>query len=266
MKEGQTDIYYLAGESLGALQNSPFVERLLKKGYEILYMTDAIDEWCVSNIPRYENKYNLINASKEGLKLDEDKQQSDEKKEKDKAIKDEFSSLLTFLKDTIGADKILKASISTNLVRAPSAITAGMGGYTANMERLMKAQAFADQKQFMYMRSQRILEINPKHPIIQKLNSLVKEDATNPLCKDLAILMYDTASLHSGFSVDDSAGFASRIHNLMKLTLQLDLNAQVEEEEEEEEVSVNADTSESYEEKLEDLDSFATSGDEEVTM
>jgi len=123
------------------------------------------------------------------------------------------------------------------LVKTPSAISSGSFGFTGNMERLMKAQAFADQKQYQFMKSQRILEINPRHPIIVELNRRVKENDKDPVANDLADILYDTASLHSGFMVEDAPGFANRIHRMMKLSLNLDVGAEAEIEEEEEEES-----------------------------
>jgi len=225
MKEGQTQIYYLAGENQDVVSNSPFVEKLLRKGYEVLYMTDPIDEWSIQTLNKFDNKYLLTNVAKEGLKL-EDKQ-SEEDKQKEKQETEEFKDLLDFLKGKL-ENKISKVIVSQNLVKTPSAITSGLYGFTANMERLMKAQAFADQKQFAYMKGQRVLEINPRHPIIIELNRRVKNDGNDPVANDLGLLLYDTASLHSGYSLDDAPGFAGRVHTMMKLSLNLEPNAEPE--------------------------------------
>jgi len=150
-------------------------------------------------------------------------------KEKEKEYTEEFKELLDFLQDRLKG-KVSKAVISKILVKTPSAISSGSFGFTGNMERLMKAQAFADQKQFQYMKSQRILEVNPRHPIIIELNRRVKDNDKDPVANDLAEILYDTASLHSGFMVEDAPGFAHRIHRMMKLSLNLDLDAEAEAE------------------------------------
>jgi HSP90 family molecular chaperone len=225
MKEGQTQIYYIAGESTSALENSPLVERLLKKGYEVLYLTDPIDEWSVQSLTKYENKYTLTNAAKEGVKID-----GEEEKETDKVLEEEFKPLLEFLKDNLKG-KISKAAVSTQLVSTPSAITSGSFGFTANMERLMKAQAFADTKQYSYMKSQRILEVNPKHPLIKEFLRRVEDsDGDKKIVEDLALILYDTASLNSGFALDEPAQFAQRIHRMMKLSLNIDADLEAPEE------------------------------------
>jgi len=236
MKEGQDQIFYLAGENKESVSNSPFVERLLEKGYEVLYMTDPIDEWSVQSLAKFDNKYTLTNVAKEGLKMDKE---VENKKEKEYSV--EFKDLLEFLQERLKG-KVSKAVISKILVKTPSAISSGSFGFTGNMERLMKAQAFADQKQFQFMKSQRILEINPRHPIIIELNRRVKENDKDPVANDLAEILYDTASLHSGFMVEDAPGFANRIHRMMKLSLNLDLEAEAEaeaESESEPQVEVN---------------------------
>jgi heat shock protein beta len=227
MKEGQTQIYYIAGESTSALENSPLVERLLKKGYEVLYLTDPIDEWSVQSLTKYENKYPLTNVAKEGVKIE-----GEDEKEDDKVLEEEFKPLLEFLKENLKG-KISKAVLSHQLVKTPSAITSGSFGFTANMERLMKAQAFADTKQYSYMKSQRILEINPKHPLIKEFLRRVDDtDGDKKTIEDLALILYDTASLNSGFALDEPAQFAQRIHRMMKMSLNIDADLEAPEEEE----------------------------------
>jgi molecular chaperone HtpG len=229
MKEGQTQIYYIAGETTSALENSPLVERLLKKGYEILYLTDAIDEWSVQSLTKFENKYPLTNVAKEGVKID-----GEEEKDDNKVLEEEFKPLLDFLKDNLKG-KIAKTALSTQLIKTPSAITSGSYGFTANMERLMKAQAFSDTKQYSYMKSQRTLEINPKHPLIKEFLRRVADPETDKkTIEDLAAILYDTASLNSGFALDEPAQFAQRIHRMMKMSLNIDADLEAPELEESE--------------------------------
>jgi len=224
MKEGQTQIYYLAGETIDSLEKSPFVEKLLKKGYEVLYMTDSIDEWMINALPRFDNKFQLINASKEGFKLEDEDEETT--KEKLSVFKDEYQELLDLMTQQLRG-RVARAVLSDNLVRAPSAILSGSSGYTANMERLLKAQAFNDNKQYASMKAQRIYEINPKHPLIMELNRIVREGHDQASASDLVELLYETASLQSGYSIDDPAAFSRRIYKMMKLSLRLNLDTEI---------------------------------------
>jgi heat shock protein beta len=228
MKEGQDQIYFLAGESREKLASSPLVENLVRKGIEVLYMVDPIDEYCLSQIDRFDGKYKLVNVAREGLKVDKD----EEKQKKEKELKKEFEPLTTYLKTILG-DKIEKAVISDRLHKSPSALVAGMYGYTANMERIMKAQPVQD-KRFAHQMPKKTLELNPRHPLVIELFNRVKDNTEDPTAADVARLLYDTALLHSGFSLDEPATFADRIHRMLKLSLNLDPNADVPEEPEEE--------------------------------
>jgi len=229
-KPNQEQIYYLAGESKDLVEKSPFLEKILKRGYEVLYLTEPIDEWCAQQLGKFDNKYPLTNVAKEGFKLDGEK----EDKEKEKEVEEDYKALIDFLKEKLKG-RISKVAISKSLVKTPSAISAGTFGVSANMERLMKAQAFINQQQLNFMKAQKTLEINPKHPIIAELNRRVGEDREDPIATDIAELMYDTALLHSGFSLDNPAAFANRIHKVMKLSLNLDPEEEVPEELEPEE-------------------------------
>jgi len=226
MKPDQTNIYYLAGESKDDLAKSPLIEKLVAKGIEVILMTDPIDEWSLQNLPRFDNKYSLVNVAKEGFKIEGDDSELDKIKTKEQTT--EFKPLFDFLKKSLKG-RIARAVISQNLVKTPSAITSGSFGFTANMERLMKAQTFADQKQLAFMKSQRILEINPNHPLIKELNKRVIADPKDPLAIDTAELLYETASLHSGFSIDNPVQFSSRILRMMKLSLNVDFEEGVDE-------------------------------------
>jgi len=225
MKEGQTQIYYLAGESLANLEKSPLVEKLLKKGFEVLYMTDAIDEWTAQSIGKYDEKYSLTNVAKEGLKIDG--LEEDKDKDKEKEVVKEFKPLTDYLQHKLKG-KISKAVISNVLVTTPAALASGLYGFTANMERLAKAQALADKRQFEAMKSQRVLELNPKHPIITELLRRVENDEKDPNLEDLAVLLYETACLNSGFSVDDPTTFVGRVHKIIKENLNIPADAEAE--------------------------------------
>jgi len=225
MKENQNQIYYLAGDSLSNLEKSPLVERAIKSGYEVLYLTDAIDEYAASHLAKFDNKYELTNIAKEGIKFDE----TETDKETQKANAEEFKPLTDFLRSHL-KDRISRAVVSDRLVKAPAALASGTHGFTANMERLMKAQAFVDQKQFEYMKSQRVLEINTKNPIIISLNQRVQLEKDSELTNVLADALYETAAIQSGFSIENPATFASDVHKLLKLALQLDINAETVED------------------------------------
>ncbi|CAI0546503.1 unnamed protein product [Linum tenue] len=198
MKEGQKDIYYITGESKKAVENSPFLERLKKKGYEVLFMVDAIDEYAVGQLKEYDGK-KLVSATKEGLKLDDETEE--EKKAKEEKKKS-FENLCKVIKDILG-DRVEKVVVSDRIVDSPCCLVTGEYGWTANMERIMKAQALRDSSMSSYMSSKKTME-NDKS------------------VKDLVLLLFETALLTSGFSLDDPNTFASRIHRMLKLGLSID--------------------------------------------
>jgi len=225
MKEGQEQIYYLAGESKEVVQRSPLVERLLNRDYEVLYMVDPIDEYCIGNLEKYDGKFKLTNIAREGLKLDGEETDADQ----EKADSEEFAPLLSYLKKALPT-KIEKAVVSTRLAKSPSALVAGQYGYTANMERIMRAQAIGgDNLRNPMFAPKKIMEVNVNHPLIQELKNRIVEDESDATAADIASLMYDTAALASGFTLDDPAVFSSRIIRMMNLGLGLEADAQATE-------------------------------------
>lgn len=218
MKKGQDEIYYLAGESREQVEKSPIVERLVKRGYEVIYCEDPLDEYAMSAIEKYDSKYKVVNVSKEGWKM------PGEDPEEEKKLEEEFKSLTTFLKDHL-VSKVDKVLVSNKLLSSPSALVATSYGPSANMERVAKAQALGA-KQAGGMKARKVMEINPRHPIVIELNRRVAADPEDQSAKDIADLMYDTAALHSGFSLDDPADFAARINRMLKTTLSIDPNAE----------------------------------------
>ncbi|GKV44529.1 hypothetical protein SLEP1_g51705 [Rubroshorea leprosula] len=216
MKEGQNDIYYITGESKKAVENSPFLEKLKKRGYEVLFMVDAIDEYAVGQLKEFEGK-KLVSATKEGLKLDE----SEDEKTKKEALKEKFEGLCKVIKDVLG-DKVEKVIVSDRVVDSPCCLVTGEYGWTANMERIMRAQALRDNSMAGYMSSKKTMEINPENPIMEELRKRADADKNDKSVKDLVLLLFETALLTSGFSLDDPNTFGNRIHRMLKLGLSID--------------------------------------------
>jgi len=216
MKENQKVIYYITGESKDNVENSAFVERLRKRGYEVLYMIDPIDEYAVQQLKEYDGK-TLVSVTKEALELPEDEE---EKKllEENKAS---FEALCKVMKEILDK-KVEKVTVSNRLVSSPCCIVTSQYGWSANMERIMKAQALRDTSTMGYMAAKKHLEINPDHPILKTLKEKVDADKNDKSVKDLVCLLYETSLLASGFSLEDPGVHAARIHRMIKLGLGID--------------------------------------------
>jgi len=226
MKEGQPGIYYITGESRKSVEKSPFLEKLKKKGYEVLFMTDPIDEYAVQQLKEFEGK-KLLCATKENVALGT----TDEEKAAFEKAKEAVTPLLTIIKDTLG-DKIEKVVVSARLESSPTCLVTGEYGWTANMERIMKAQALRDSSMGSFMGAKKTLEINPTHPIVVKLLEFKDVKERSSLVKEMVWLLYETAALASGFALDEPAQFAGRIHKMMSLGLELGASATEEDEDE----------------------------------
>merc|ERR1719168_439913 len=216
MKENQKDIYYITGESKDVVGSSSFVETLKKRGLECLYMTEPIDEYVVQQLKEFDGK-NLVSVTKEGLELPEDEEEK-KKKEADKA---KFEPLCKVMKDILDK-KVEKVVVSNRLVSSPCCIVTSQYGWTANMERIMKAQALRDTSTMGYMAAKKHLEINPDHSIVENLRQRAEADKNDKSVKDLVLLLFETALLSSGFSLEDPGTHATRIHRMIKLGLGFD--------------------------------------------
>jgi len=215
MKEGQKDIFYVTGESIAAVQSSPFIENLKKKGIEVIYMTEPIDEYSVQQLKEYDGK-KLKNCTKEGLDLEDE-----EEKKSLEEIKAEYEPLCTVMKEVLG-DKVEKVIVGTRVVDSPCVLVTSEHGWSANMERIMKSQALRDNSMTSYMVSKKTMELNPKHPIMQELKSKASADKSDKTVKDLVWLLFDTSLLTSGFGLEEPTQFAGRIHRMIKLGLSID--------------------------------------------
>merc|ERR1711910_126490 len=216
MKENQKDIYYITGESRGVVGASAFVERLKKRGFEVIYMTEPIDEYVVQQLKEYDGK-NLVSVTKEGLELPED----EEEKKKREEDKEKFEPLCKVMKDILDK-KVEKVVVSSRLVSSPCCIVTSQYGWTANLERIMKAQALRDTSTMGYMAAKKHMEINPDHSIIENLRQRAEADKNDKSVKDLVMLLFETGLLSSGFSLEDPQVHAQRIHRMIKLGLGID--------------------------------------------
>jgi molecular chaperone HtpG len=215
MKEEQKVIYYITGESKNAVATSPFMEGLKKRGLEVLYLTDPIDEYMVQQLKEYDGK-KLVSCTKEGLELDESE---DEKKKKEEE-KARFEPLCKLMKEVLG-DKVEKVQVSSRIDESPCVLVTSEYGWTANMERIMKAQALRDSSMTSYMVSKKTMEINPSNQIVIELRNKADVDQSDKTVKDLVWLLYETSLLTSGFSLDDASVFSNRIHRMIKLGLSI---------------------------------------------
>lgn len=225
MKTNQKHIYYITGESKEQVANSSFVERVKKRGFEVIYMTEPIDEYVVQQMKEFDGKQ-LVSVTKEGLELPEDEAEK-KKREDDKA---KFENLCKIMKNILDS-KVEKVVVSNRLVDSPCCIVTSQYGWTANMERIMKAQALRDTSTMGYMAAKKHLEINPDHSVIETLRQKAEADKNDKAVKDLVVLLFETSLLSSGFSLDEPQVHAARIYRMIKLGLGIDEEEPVQEEE-----------------------------------
>ncbi|KAI7902559.1 Hsp90 protein-domain-containing protein [Cokeromyces recurvatus] len=215
-KANQKSIYFMTGSSVSEIEQSPLIESLLARGYEVMYFTDPIDELFVENVPGYNGKQ-FVNIAKGDLTFPEDEKDP----ENEIALETTFRPLTDWLRDTLH-DRIEKAVISNRLTTSPFAIVASATGLSGHAQRILDAQGASYKDPNMAfiletMRSQKkILEINPKHPVITSLLKQVEEDSITDETTNLIQLMYDTTAIRSGFPVDDITQFAGRVEGLIR--------------------------------------------------
>ncbi|AET00910.1 putative Heat shock protein Hsp90 family [Medicago truncatula] len=211
MKPDQKDIYYIAADSVNSAKNTPFLEKLAEKELEVLFLVDPIDEVAIQNIKTYKEK-NFVDISKEDLDL------GDKNEEKEKEMKQEFSSTIDWIKKRLG-DKVASVQISNRLSSSPCVLVSGKFGWSANMERLMKAQTMGDPASMEFMKSRRVFEINPDHSIIRNLDAACKTNPEDQEALRAIDLLYDAALVSSGFTPDNPAQLGGKIYEMMGMAL-----------------------------------------------
>lgn len=236
MKEGQDVIYFITGENKRAVENSPFVQGIKKKGYEVLYMTDPIDEYMCQHVREYDGK-KLVNVTKDNSIF----------QEKNEELENHLCKKIKEIVD--GVDKVV---VSSRLGDSPCCLVSGEYGWSANMERIMKAQTLQSNSTMgMMMGGKKIMEINPVHPMIKKLQEgIMKNNMNEHTVKSVIMLMYDTALVASGYNHEDPSSFSNRIYKMIGLGIN------VEEDQEEDDIVVTDNVEENNEDstKMEEVD------------
>merc|ERR1712046_546664 len=210
---------------MGAAEKSPYLERFRKKGIEVLYYVDPIDEYAMPQLTEFKG-FQFMGANKENLKFDDDE---DEEK-KLKKLTETHKKLTDWLKETLGS-KVEKAVVSNRLLETPAIIVSSQYGWSTNMERIMKAQTMGNNDRASAMVSQKTLETNPAHPIIRELKSRVEADSKDQEAKDIASTLFDVALVGTGLTPADPSDFAARLQVLMRLGLGVSKDAAIEEPE-----------------------------------
>ena len=253
MKDWQKQIYYVSADSVEKAESSMFLDAFKRRGVEVLYFTEPIDEYVAQNLREFSGK-SLQDITKEGVEFGDEKEHA---KKVQKEYENRFEVLTSWMKELLG-DKVDKVEVTATLESAPAVLSTSKYGYSATMERIMKSQALQNPEKAKYLKAHKIMLLNPRHPIISNLKQLVEEDPESDVARDLANLLYDSSLMNSGFMIDEPNEFATRLYGLMKESLQLDsldLEPEVElpeepeepekEEEEEDENTIKFDSSNS---------------------
>merc|ERR1712012_987044 len=261
MQESQESIYYMSGDSIDTMKKAPSLQVFRKKDLEVLMLDDHLDEPCLQKLADYEGK-KFVSIQKADVKLDE----TEEEKKRFSKVKDMYKPLTDWWKDSLteftekgamkGAGvKIEKVEISKRLTESPVVVVTSQFGYSAQQEKVMKAQAFQNKEQLGMMSGRKTLEVNPNHPVVIDLLSKVKADKEDPAAKDTAQVLFQTALIESGYELADASALVNRVYRLMSKELGVDPDAplkEVEVPEEEEEAEEEEDDKEEEEKEESD--------------
>merc|ERR1712087_396781 len=250
MQESQESIYYMSGESFDVMQKAPALQIFKKKDIEVLMLADHLDEPCIQKLADYEGK-KFVSIQKADVKLDE----TEEEKKKFTKLKDMYKPLTDWWKDKLtdytekgamkdAGVKIEKVELSKRLTDSPVVVVTSQFGYSAQQEKIMKAQAFQNKDQLGMMAGRKTLEVNANHPVIIDLLAKVKADKEDKVALDTAQVLFQTALIESGYDIADPSALVSRVYRLMSKELGVDPDAplkEVEVPEEEEEAEEEED-------------------------
>jgi len=214
MQEGQSSIYYITSDSIKSIQGSPFLDYFKSKEYEVLYLVDPLDEYITQQLKDYKDK-KLLCITKENIELNK----NDSEKEEQEKFNQEYKPVCDYIKSVL-SDEVEKVVVSNRLVNYPCLLSTSEFGWTANMQRIAKAQTFGKQDMMQYMMGKKILEISPQHEIIKKMKSRLDSDSSADM-KDLVKLLYDLSLQSSGFTIENSSDFIKRVLNLINNDLTL---------------------------------------------
>jgi len=244
MQETQESIYYMSGDSMDVMKKAPSLQIFQKKDLEVLMLDDHLDEPCLQKLADYEGK-KFVSIQKADVKLDE----TEEEKKRFSKVKDMYKPLTDWWKDSLtdftekgamkdAGVKIEKVEISKRLTESPVVVVTSQFGYSAQQEKVMKAQAFQNKDQIGQMSGRKTLEVNPNHPVVIDLLSKIKADKEDAAAKDTAQVLFQTALIESGYELADASALVNRVYRLMSKELGVDPDApliEVEVPEEEEE-------------------------------
>merc|ERR1712203_385281 len=269
MRESQESIYFMSGDSIDTMKKAPALQMFKKKDLEVLMLDDHLDEPCLQKLADYEGK-KFVSIQKADVKLDE----TEEEKKKFSKIKDMYKPLTDWWKDSLteftekgamkdAGVKIEKVELSKRLTESPVVVVTSQFGYSAQQEKVMKAQAFQNKDQLSMMSGRKTLEVNPNHPVIVDLLSKVKGDKENAAALDTAQVLFQTALIESGYEIADPSALVSRVYRLMSKELGVDPDAPIKEVEVPEEDEEEAEEEEAEEEEDEAEDDEKAEKEEE---